>query len=86
VSIRRVAASLVLAGIVGIGTVSCSSSGSHDNSDAVTNLDKLGPEVAKLRLEVEQLRQEVQALQQTLSQLQPSGSDTTTTTSTLPAG
>ena len=68
---------------LGLGAAACSSNSSGDKG-AVTELDKLGPDVAKLRLEVQQLRQEVRTLEQQLALLQPASTDTTTTTT--PAG
>ena len=77
---RRALVAALLACIVTIGVTACSSNSSSDNSGAVTDLDKLGPDVAKLRIEVQQLRQEVRALQEQVAKLQPSSTDTTTTT------
>jgi outer membrane murein-binding lipoprotein Lpp len=74
---------LLLACTFVLGAAACSSDSSGDNG-AVTQVDKLGPDVAKLRLEVQQLRQEVQSLRDEVAALQPASSDTTTTTT--PAG
>ena len=64
---------------------------SKDDSGATTNLDEIGPQIAKLRLEVQQLRQEVRTLREEVALLTPATDPETglpldTTTTTLPAG
>jgi hypothetical protein len=63
---RRLAA-LALAGLAALGVAACSSS--DDDSGATTNLEEVGPDLAKLRLEVSQLRAEVRTLQETVESL-----------------
>jgi hypothetical protein len=75
-SARHTAAVCVVSLALGLGAAACSSTESPDNG-AVTNLDKVGPEIAALKLEVQQLRQEVAALQEALASV------TTTTTQPL---
>jgi hypothetical protein len=67
---RRLAAACVLALAMGAGTTACSSS--NDDSGATTNLDEVGPQIAKLRLEVSQLRREVASLRDELATVTPS--------------
>jgi hypothetical protein len=76
---RAVAVSLVVAGL-SFGAVACSSSDTGSEG-AVTNLDEVGPELARLRLEVEHLREEVRALREKIAT-----PPTTTTTTTRPPG
>jgi hypothetical protein len=45
---RRVFAAALVAVSLTLGTSACSGS-SNDNSGAVTNLDEVGPQIAKLR-------------------------------------
>ena len=74
---------------LGLGSAACSDS--TDNSGARTNLDEVGPQIAKLRLEVHQLRQEVQRLREEVALVTPvtdpdTGLALDTTTTTAPAG
>ncbi len=55
--------------------VACSQS--KDDSGATTNLEDVGPDLAKLRLEVDQLRDEVRSLRQQLALLTPGATTTT---------
>jgi hypothetical protein len=72
---------VLLALALATGGVACSQS--KDDSGAVTNLDDVGPQLAKLRLEVESLRQEVRALREQLAVLGPTAGLTTSTTQAL---
>jgi outer membrane murein-binding lipoprotein Lpp len=72
---RRVVATALVAVSVGLGGSACSGS-SSDNSGAVTNLDNVGPQIAKLQSEVDALRAEVRALREELA--------TSTTTTSAP--
>jgi outer membrane murein-binding lipoprotein Lpp len=72
---RRGIAAALLTCTLAIGGIACSSS-EKESSGATTNLDELGPEVAKLRLEVQQLREEVRVLREAIAQ--------GTTTTSLP--
>ncbi len=84
-----------------LGTVGAACSDSTDDSGARTNLDEVGPQIAKLRLEVQQLRQEVIHLREEVALVTPvtdpdtglaldttttTGSAATATTTTTPAG
>lgn len=78
--------------VVAFGITGAACSDSKDDSGATTNLDEVGPQIAKLRLEVQQLRQEVRSLREEVALLTPvtdpgTGAplDTTTTTA-LPVG
>lgn len=73
---RAIAGTLLTIALV-MGSAACSES--KDDSGAVTNLDDVGPQIAKLRLEVETLRQEVRALREQLAVLDPTAATTTTT-------
>ena len=57
--------------IVALGLAGVACSDSKDDSGATTNLDEVGPQVAKLRLEVQQLRQEVRTLREQVALLSP---------------
>lgn len=70
---RHALAVAVLAVGLVAGGAACSSTDSSDDSGAVTKLDQVGPDIAKLRAEVEQLREEVRELRQQLA-----GATTTT--------
>jgi hypothetical protein len=79
----------VLAGccIVALGIVGVACSESKDRSGATTNLDEVGPQIAKLRLEVQQLRKEVQTLREEVAVVTPAtdpqtGLPVSTTTTT----
>jgi len=74
--LRRGIAAALLTCTLAVGGVACSSSSERDTSGATTNLDELGPDVAKLKLEVEQLREEVRILREQIALLAP---ETTTT-------
>jgi outer membrane murein-binding lipoprotein Lpp len=80
-TLRRALAGAVLAALLMTGAAACSSS--NDDSGAVTNLDDVGPQLAKLRLEVESLREEVRALREQVAVLDPSSVTTTSTTTPL---
>ena len=85
---RRGIATALLSLTLAVGGVACSSSESEP-SGATTNLDELGPEVAKLRLEVQTLREEVRTLREELATVVPDTTTDTslpTTTETLPTG
>jgi outer membrane protein TolC len=76
--------------MLGVAGAACSES--KDDSGAVTHVEELGPQVAKLRLEVNQLRQEVRTLREELALLTPATDPETgfpivedTTTTSLPA-
>ncbi|MCJ7438344.1 MAG: hypothetical protein MUP97_11370 [Acidimicrobiia bacterium] len=58
------------------GGAACSQS--KDDSGAVTNLDDVGPQLAKLRVEVDRLRQEVRALRAALAIIDPTATTSTT--------
>jgi hypothetical protein len=71
---------------LGVGGAACSDT--KDDSGARTNLDEVGPQIAKLRLEVQQLRQEVIHLREEVALVTPVTDpdtglalDTTTTSS-----
>ncbi len=66
---RRRALAAVCVGLLALTGAACAQS--DDDSGAVTKLDELGPQVAKLRLEVSQLRKEVRALREELALLTP---------------
>lgn len=89
-STRRSVTAGVLAACLVLGGAACSSS--DDDSGATTNLDDVGPDLAKLRLEVQHLREEVRALREEVLLLTPvTDPDTglptdTTSETTLPAG
>lgn len=70
---RRPAAGVLLAIALTVGGVACTNS--SDDSGAVTNLDDVGPQIAKLRAEVAALRAEVRSLREAVA----TGSATTTT-------
>ena len=72
----RVLAAALIAVSLTVGTSACSGS-SNDSSGAVTNLDEVGPQIAKLQLEVAALRTEVRALREALA------ASTTTTSAPL---
>ena len=78
---HRAIAGVLLALTLATGGVACSQS--KDDSGAVTNLDDVGPQLAKLRLEVESLRQEVRALREQLAVPGPTAGLTTSTTPAL---
>ena len=84
--------------IVALGLTGAACTESKDDSGATTNLDEVGPQIAKLRLEVQQLRQEVRSLREEVALLTPptdpetglptdttatSGAGVATTTTTL---
>jgi outer membrane murein-binding lipoprotein Lpp len=73
---RRTLAGALLTLALVTGGAACSQS--KDDSGAVTNLDDIGPQIAKLRLEVDTLRQEVRALREELAVLDPTATTTTT--------
>ena len=73
---RRALASGGLAVALALAGAACGSS--TDDSGATTNLEDVGPDLARLRLEVQQLREEVRSLQEQVLQL------TGTTDTTLP--
>ena len=77
---RQVVAGALLALMLATGGTACSQSATDAGSDsgAVTNLDDVGPQLAKLRLEVETLRQEVRALRAALAIFDPTLTTTTT--------
>jgi outer membrane murein-binding lipoprotein Lpp len=92
VSARRALGAVVLAGSLALGVSACSG-GERDTSGATTNLDDVGPDIARLQREVTQLREEVRALREELAAAtvvtpQPPIDPTTglpyTTTSTRP--
>ena len=77
--------------VVALGLVPVACSDSQDDSGATTNLDDVGPQIAKLRLEVHQLRQEVQSLREEVALVTPvtdpdTGLTVETTTTTAPIG
>lgn len=87
-SARRLLATSVCVVALGVTGVACSDS--KDDSGATTNLDEVGPQIAKLRLEVHQLRQEVQTLREEVALLTPATDPDTgltleTTTTTVAA-
>jgi outer membrane murein-binding lipoprotein Lpp len=89
VNVRRAVALACLA-LLTLGAAACADS--TDDSGAVTKVDELGPQVAKLRLEVSQLRREVRSLREELAVLTPATDPDTglsviedPTTTTLPA-
>jgi outer membrane murein-binding lipoprotein Lpp len=69
VSVRRSLAAALLAGslVVGLGLGAAACSSEQDSSGATTNLDEVGPDLARLRQEVQQLRAEVRALREQLA-------------------
>jgi outer membrane murein-binding lipoprotein Lpp len=67
VSARRALANGVLAASLALAGAACDTS--TDDSGATTNLEDVGPDLARLRLEVQQLREEVRALQEQVLQL-----------------
>jgi len=73
---QRVLAAALVAVSLTLGASACSGS-SNDNSGAVTNLDEVGPQIAKLQSEVDTLRAEVRALREAIS------ASTTTTSAPL---
>lgn len=86
---RRVLLATACIAILGVASTACADS--KDDSGAVTKVEELGPQVAKLRLEVHQLRQEVRSLREELALVTPSTDPDTglplvddTTTSTTP--
>lgn len=88
VNVRRRTIAVLCTAVLALGVAACADS--KDDSGAVTKVDELGPQVAKLRLEVSQLRQEVRSLREELLTLTPSTDpetglsiidDATTTTS-----
>lgn len=79
-NVRRGIAAALLTCTLALGGVACSSSSEKESSGATTNLDELGPEVAKLRLEVQQLREEVRVLREEIAALVPD-----TTSDALPS-
>jgi len=90
VSARHAAVAAVCAVTLGLTGAACADS--KDDSGAVTKLDDLSPQVAKLRLEVHQLRQEVQSLREEVALLTPATDPDTglplvddTTTTSLPS-
>lgn len=70
-STRRDIAVALVTCTLAVGGVACSSSSEKESSGATTNLDELGPELAKLRLEVQQLREEVRVLREEIAGLVP---------------
>ena len=68
-NVRRAAVIAACVAVLGLTGAACAES--KDDSGAVTRLDELGPQVAKLRLEVSQLRQEVRTLREELALLTP---------------
>jgi hypothetical protein len=74
---RRIVATVCCLVALGLGGAACAET--NDDSGATTNLDEVGPDLAKLRLEVEQLREEVRRLREQVAVLGP----TTTTTAPL---
>lgn len=88
-SIRRAVAVSCCVAALGLGGAACSDS--KDDSGATTNLDEVGPQIAKLRLEVQELRQEVMSLREEVALVTPvtdpdTGLSLETTTTTAPAG
>jgi outer membrane murein-binding lipoprotein Lpp len=87
---------LVLVGlcVAGFGVAGLACSDSKDDSGASTNLDEIGPQIAKLRLEVQQLRQEVRTLREEVALVTPVTDpdtglpldSTSTTTAVAPGG
>jgi outer membrane murein-binding lipoprotein Lpp len=71
--VRQLVGATAVAMTLGLGVAACSES--RDDSGAVTELDEVGPQLAKLRAEVDALRQEVRALRE---QLATTGTTTTT--------
>jgi outer membrane murein-binding lipoprotein Lpp len=69
VRVRRTAVAAACVALLGLTAAACTDS--SDDSGAVTRVDELGPQVAKLRLEVSQLRQEVRTLREELALLTP---------------
>jgi len=89
VNARRVFAVGCCVAALGLGGAACSDS--KDDSGATTNLDEVGPQIAKLRLEVQELRQEVKHLREEVALVTPvtdpdTGLSLETTTTTAPAG
>jgi hypothetical protein len=89
VSTRRALTGGVLAACLVLGGAACADT--TDDSGATTNLDDVGPDLAKLRLEVQHLREEVRALQEEVLLLTPdtdpeTGLPSATTDTTVPAG
>jgi hypothetical protein len=72
---RRALVGALVALLLVVGGTACSSS--KDDSGAVTNLDDVGPQIAKLRLEVAALHDEVRVLRERLAVLDPSVTTTT---------
>jgi hypothetical protein len=75
---KRLAAATLAAGLLVVGATACDSG--NDDTGARTNLDEVGPQIAKLRLEVSQLRRELRSLSQEVLALTP----TTTAPATDP--
>ena len=67
---RRALLVAACAAVLGVAGTACADS--KDDSGAVTKVEELGPQVAKLRLEVQQLRQEVRSLREELALVTPS--------------
>jgi hypothetical protein len=85
VNVRRLVAAGCCVAALGVGGAACSDS--KDDSGATTNLDEVGPQIAKLRLEVQELRKAVQSLREEVALVTPVTDpdtglalDTTTTT------
>ena len=74
---RRALGCTLLALALLSGATACSQS--KDDSGAVTNLDDVGPQIAKLRAQVNALEQQVRILQEQLAVLDPTTGTTTTT-------
>jgi hypothetical protein len=81
--------------VAALGVAGAACGDTKDDSGARTNLDEVGPQIAKLRLEVHQLRQEVMRLREEVALVTPvtdpetgltAETTTTTTTTTAPAG
>lgn len=84
-TVRRSIVAACCVATLAFGGIACSQS--KDDSGATTNLDDVGPDLAKLRLEVDQLREEVRRLREEVAVLAPGAtgpSTTTTSTSTSP--
>lgn len=76
---RRAGSVALLAIALTVGTA-CSSD-NNDDSGAVTNLDDVGPQIARLRAEVAALRAEVRSLREEVA----TGATGSATTTTVPA-
>ncbi len=78
---RRAASCALVALALLSGATACSQT--KDDSGAVTNLEDVGPQIARLRAQVDALEQQVRTLQEQVAVLDPALASTTTTTAPL---